>query len=193
MVCPLTCDRNILPEGSNPMNLNSSERRKGIFQVLNSAKEPVKGADLAAKFDVSRQVIVQDIAVLRAAGKDILATPRGYIIPDSRQPSFLKKTLVCKHHTYYEIEDELTTIVDLGGKIIDVIIEHPIYGEKRGLLMISSRLDVEDFMTSLKRDKAAPLSTLTGGIHLHTVEVRDEATFKRIRDALDKKGYLIKE
>jgi hypothetical protein len=173
--------------------MDSFERRKNILNLLKSNTGPIIGADLAERFGVSRQVIVQDIAILRAAGEDIIATPRGYIVPNRQETTFLKKTLVCEHHTCNEIEDELTTIVDLGGRIIDVIIEHPIYGEKRGLLMISSRQDVKDFMKSLKEYGAQPLSSLTGGVHLHTVEVRDEECFNRIKNALDKKGYLIKE
>jgi len=173
--------------------MGSSIRRNNILNLLKSSKEPIRGIDFAEKFGVSRQVIVQDIAILRAGGENILATPRGYIIPDNQQSSYLIKTLVCKHHTYDEIEDELTAIVDLGGKIIDVIIEHPIYGEKRGLLMISSRQDVMDFMKNLRQDEAQPLSSLTGGIHLHTLEVKDEASFEKIKGTLDKKGYLIIE
>jgi Predicted small molecule binding protein (contains 3H domain) len=87
----------------------------------------------------------------------------------------------------------LTTIADLGGKIIDVIVEHPLYGEIRGSLEISSRLDVDEFMRNLKKAKAEPLSSLTGGIHIHTIEVKDEEAFERITEALKKKKYLISE
>lgn len=172
--------------------MDSSERRRNILKILKSRDEPIKGTALAEMFGISRQVIVQDIAILRASGENILATPKGYIIPEVQAPSALIKTLVCKHHTYEEIEDELVTIVDLGGRVIDVVVDHPIYGEKRGMLMIASRQDVRDFMKALKEDGIKPLSSLTGGVHLHNIEVKDQECFKRIKEALEAKGYLIK-
>lgn len=173
--------------------MDSSDRRTKVLDLLKSNKGPITGTDLAERFGVSRQVIVQDIAVLRAAGENIIATPRGYMAHFGNNASCVTKPLVCMHNSLEEIEDELTTIVDYGGKVLDVIIEHPIYGEKRGLLMISSRQDVKDFMELLSNVDAQPLSYLTGGIHLHTIEAKDERTFERIRKALDSKGYLVKE
>ncbi|MBA1335673.1 MAG: HTH domain-containing protein [Firmicutes bacterium] len=173
--------------------MESAQRRKSIQNMLRFSTEPITGTELAERFGVSRQVIVQDIAIIRAAGEDIIATPRGYIVHTPFNPHVITKTFVCRHYTSQEIEDELTTIVDYGGKIIDVIIEHPIYGEIRGILMISSRQDVRDFMESLRKEGAQPLSSLTGGIHLHTVEVKDETTFRRIERALKEKGYILEE
>ncbi len=171
----------------------SSERREKIRELLGLAKGPVKGMDLAEEYGVTRQVIVQDIAILRAAGENIIATPRGYILIKPASTDAITKTIACKHHTHQEIEEELTTIVDFGGSIIDVIIEHPVYGEKRGLLMISSRQDVRDFMKSIKNESAQPLSSLTGGVHLHTIQVRNEESYKRIREELKQKSLLIDE
>lgn len=173
--------------------MESSKRRNSIQNMLRSNTGPITGTELAETFGVSRQVIVQDIAILRAAGADILATPRGYIIHTPFSPNVITKTLICRHYTSKELEDELTTIVDYGGKVIDVIIEHPIYGEIRGILMISSRQDVKEFMESLGKEGAQPLSSLTGGIHLHTVEVKDERTFSRIKRELKAKGYILEE
>ena len=119
-------------------------KEEKIFHTLNSSKKPIKGTELSNKFNVSRQVIVQDIALLRARGKDILATPQGYIIPRAYRDDKLVKKIVCKHEGYDEIEDELITIIDLGGKIIDVIVEHPLYGEIRSPLEIGSRLDLQN-------------------------------------------------
>ena len=160
------------------------ERREEILKALNSSKKPIKGTDLSQIFDVSRQVIVQDIALLRARGENILATPQGYIIPNIYEKNKIIKTIVCNHEGYDQIEDELKTIVDGGGKAVDVIVEHPIYGEIKSLLEISSRLELEQFMDSIKKTKAEPLSSLTGGIHIHTIEVENEDSFKKIKEDL---------
>lgn len=168
-------------------------RREEILKTLKDSKETVKGIDLSKKFGVSRQVIVQDIALLRAKGENILATPRGYMIPSIQMEDKIRAELVCNHDGYNEIEDELTTIVDLGGKVVDVIVEHPLYGEIRSPLEISSRLDVRAFIENIKETGAEPLSSLTGGIHTHTIEVDSEEKLEIIKNHLKEKNYLIKE
>lgn len=173
--------------------MNSDERRLEIINILNKLDEPISGTELAKKLGVSRQVIVQDIAILRASGEEIIATPQGYIVLKDVDGNRIIKTIVCKHSTYDEIEDELKTIVDMGGKILDVIVEHPVYGEIKGSLMISSRLDVEKFIKNLKNTNAEPLSSLTDGIHIHSIEIEDEETFKKIIEKLEEKSYLIKD
>lgn len=173
--------------------MSSDERRLQIINILNKLDEPISGTELAKKLGVSRQVIVQDIAILRAGGEEIIATPQGYIILKDVDESRIIKTIVCKHSTYDEIEDELKTIVDMGGKILDVIVEHSVYGEIKGSLMISSRLDVEKFIKNLKNTNAEPLSSLTDGIHIHSIEIEDEETFKKIIEKLEEKSYLIKD
>lgn len=173
------------------IGMEGNERREEILNLLKEKKGPIKGMNLAEIFHVSRQVIVQDIALLRAKGEDILSTPQGYLILDDIKEDNLKKTIVCKHSGYDEIEDELKTIIDLGGKAIDVIIEHPVYGEIRSPLMISSRLELDEFMRNIKKTNAEPLSSLTDGVHIHTIEVEDEYIFQKIVDELKKKKYLI--
>ncbi|HLR35825.1 MAG TPA: transcription repressor NadR [Tissierellales bacterium] len=170
--------------------MDSKERRKEILRLLKEKDNPIKGIDLANKLGVSRQIIVQDIAILRAKGERILATPQGYIIPMEKENK-LVKTIVCKHTKNEEIEDELKIIVDMGGKVLDVVVEHPLYGEIKSPLMISSRLDVFQFMKNLERTKAEPLSTLTEGIHIHSIEVENEKILENIKEALKKKNYLI--
>lgn len=171
--------------------MESEKRRDFIIEELKKNQKPIKGTDLAKRFNVSRQVIVQDIAILRAKGEEILATPQGYMIMTSSYNQKLTKVIVCKHNEHREIEEELQIIVDMGGKIIDVIVEHPIYGEIKGLLMISSRIEVEEFMKSLKKEKAEPLAKLTDGVHLHTIEVPNEEIYRKILFHLEEKGYLI--
>jgi len=162
--------------------MNANERRQEILNILSKSEEPVKGIDISEQLDVSRQVIVQDIAILRARGENILATPQGYLIIKIHEKRKTTKTIVCTHKNNKELEEELRTIIDLGGKIVDVIVEHPLYGEIRSQLQIGSRHDLSLFIDNLKATKAEPLSSLTDGIHLHT-----------IKEALLEKKYLIKE
>lgn len=64
----------VMTERRDPMR--AEERRQAIRELLQRAKQPVSATALAAQFSVSRQIIVGDIALLRAAGADISATPR---------------------------------------------------------------------------------------------------------------------
>ncbi|WP_373898304.1 transcription repressor NadR [Haloimpatiens sp. FM7315] len=171
--------------------MDSEKRRTQILNLLNSKNHPIKGVDLAKEFQVSRQVIVQDIALLRAKGKDIISTPQGYMVLNSDKNNNLVKTIVCRHLGYEAIKAELSCIVDMGGKVLDVIVEHPVYGEIKSPLMINSRLDIENFLDNLKNTKAEPLSTLTNGIHLHSIEVKDEEIFLKIKTALKENGFLV--
>ncbi|MEW8959087.1 putative transcription repressor NiaR [Moorella humiferrea] len=169
--------------------MKTQERRQRLLQLLNS-EQPRKGTELAALLGVSRQVIVQDVAVMRAAGVNILATPQGYLLPDVNNRS--RRIFPCLHG-FEAIERELQVIVDCGGKVIDVIVEHPLYGEIRGYLMIASRFDVQKFIGDLKESGAQPLYTLTeSGVHLHTVEAPREEVLDIIAEKLAQEGFLIK-
>lgn len=172
--------------------MDSNERREKILSIIKKRTEPIKGTNLAGKFNVSRQVIVQDIAILRAAGEKIIATPQGYLLPFFTQDSMLQKTIACGHRSE-EMYEELKTMVDMGAKVLDVIVEHPVYGEIKATLMIKSRKDLEEFVEEFQRLKAEPLSSLTEGVHLHTIEVPDENTYEEILLKLKEQGYLIQE
>ncbi len=169
----------------------TEERRKKILDILNTMDEPITGSQLAKKFDVSRQVVVQDIAVLRAKGINVMATSNGYYIPKNKSHSKDIETIVCKHDGYQSIEDELKIIVDMGGKILDVIVMHPVYGEIRCPLMINSRYDLDKFLEKLKNEEAEPLASLTDGEHIHTIEIPNKKIFKIIKNRLKEKGILI--
>ena len=168
----------------------NQERRKEILRYLQEEKRPIKGTELANKFDVSRQVIVQDIALLRAEGEDVMATPQGYLIIKENKGKLIKQVVI-KHHGYDAIEDELQTMIDFGVRVVDVIIEHPLYGEIRSPLNIGFRKELEEFMLKIRTENAEPLASLTDGIHIHTIEIPNEETFLKLKEALAKKGYLI--
>ena len=84
-------------------------------------------------------------------------------------------------------------MVDNGCQVVDVVVEHPIYGQLTGQLHLSSRYDVQEFSRSISESSAKPLSDLTGGIHLHTLRCPSEAAFQRVRSALEAEGFLLKE
>lgn len=168
--------------------MDAQERRNAIARALAQANTPLSATALAKEFFVSRQIIVGDIALLRAAGADITATPRGYIIP--RSAVGVKHTLACRHEGG-QMEAELNAIVDQGCTVLDVVVEHPIYGQLTGPLNLSNRYEVGQFILRCREEAAAPLSLLTEGIHLHTVLCPDEGAFTRVQSALRELGVLL--
>ncbi len=170
--------------------MNTEERRQKVLVRLEKADKPVTGTALAREFQVSRQIIVGDISIIRAMGKKIYATPRGYLIPSGeRKPQGLMATLVCEH-TAAGMQQELEIIVDHGGHVHDVIVEHPLYGEIRADLLLFTRRDVDAFVKRMTECEGTPLSTVTRGVHLHTIEVPDENALRGIRTELKRAGIL---
>lgn len=179
-------------QGKNPES-GPEARRQALVALLREAAQPVAGARLAERLGVTRQVIVQDVTVLRAAGLPILATPRGYVWAgqEARDPQYACRRVLAVSHGPDDIETELNAVVDLGGRVVDVAVEHPIYGELRGLVMTASRADVQDFLRRLREGGGAPLLTLTGGPHLHTVEAPSEERLDAIEARLRELGFLL--
>lgn len=171
--------------------MNSKERRKYIEDILRKTNMPQKGHVLSEELGVTRQVIVKDIAILRAEGKKIIATPEGYLMP-SEEKNLIKKIMAFSHKAD-DIEDELKTIVKFGGVVEDVIIEHSVYGEIKGMLMIKTFYDVENFIKKINEHKAEPLLILTGGIHLHTISAENDEIMNNITKELKNKMYLLSD
>jgi hypothetical protein len=171
--------------------METEKRRWELLTLLRDGSEPVTGNELARRFGVSRQVIVQDIAILRAAGAEVLATPQGYMFPRLKIEPVVRAIVACRH-SLEQIEEELVIIVDLGGKVLDVIVEHPVYGEMRGNLMIASRRDLSIFLEHLSKTEARPLSALTDGVHLHTIEAPAQTIIDEIVSRLDEAGFIIR-
>lgn len=170
--------------------MDAAARRKEIGTLLRAADAPVSAAALGEKLGVSRQVIVGDVALLRAAGAAVDATPRGYVL--HRERDGRRYTVACVHGLE-DTERELLLLVDNGAFVEDVVVEHPVYGQLTGELRIGSRYDVAQFMDRLLSERAAPLCALTGGLHLHHLLCPDEAAFLRVRAALDRAGMLLRE
>lgn len=171
--------------------MSAELRRKEISDILKKRQSPVSAAELAKKLNVTRQTIVGDIALLRALGLDVLATPTGYLLASSMaKGTMLERTLACCHAPE-RLEEELYIIVDNGGEILDVVVEHPIYGQITGRLDIKSRFDASRFIDNIYKQNAPLLSQLTEGIHLHTIRCKDEEMYERILSALSEKGLLL--
>jgi transcriptional regulator of NAD metabolism len=168
----------------------AAERRRRIIAWMRTHGAPVRGGELAKRLRVSRQCLVQDVAILRASGEEILATPQGYRLPKGSIRSH-RALLACKH-VPQRTEEELQILVDNGVKVLDVIVEHPLYGELRGALMIESRADVQDFLERVRSSHASLLSSLTRGVHLHTVEASRPAMIARAKTPLRRHGFLLK-
>lgn len=167
--------------------MRAEERRRAILEYLQQSSRPVSAGFLAERFSVSRQAVVGDVALLRAAGADISATPRGYVILRAAQG--LIRQVACRHDGL-GMEAELNAMVDQGCSVLDVIVEHPVYGQLTGPLQLSSRYDVSLFLARCAQSDARPLSDLTGGVHLHTLSCPGEDAFRRAREALGALGVL---
>lgn len=178
---------------SKVIDMDGDKRRKRILEILHKEIQPISGTELSGMLGVSRQIIVQDIALLRATDKNILSTNKGYILFVEKLNANRKKRTYKVKHKDEDILDELNTIVDFGGKILDVVVEHNIYGQIAVDLIINSRADAEAFMKDIIKYKTKPLNDLTHGIHYHTVEADAEDVLERIENELDRKGYLIKD
>ena len=161
--------------------MNAVERRQEIVRLITTNDEAMSGSMLAKELDVSRQVIVQDIALLKAAGYEILSTNKGYVINDVAA------------HTRDQTEDELTTIVDIGGTVVDVFVWHRVYGKIEAKLNVASRRNVQQCIEGLVSGKSSALMNITSGYHYHTVKADSEETLDLIEKALAKKNYLAPE
>ena len=166
--------------------MNGDSRREQIIQILTQTTVPVSGTELAGRLNVSRQVIVSDMALLRANGHDIISTTKGYYI-NSR--SCIKRVFKLIHSNE-EVKEELNMIVDLGGIVDDVFVYHKVYGVVRADMGIKSRRDVLNFIEMIESGKSSLLMNTTSGYHYHTISAEDEDTLNLIFNALKERGFL---
>lgn len=166
--------------------MNGTERRTQIIDLLQHSDVPLSGTRLAHQLGVSRQIIVQDIALLRANAYSILSTNQGYLLSEVPTASRVFKVI----HTDEEVEEELTLIVDCGGHVDDVFVSHKIYNIVKAPLNIRSRLDVKRFMENLASGKSSLLKNVTSGYHYHTVTAESEEILDYIHEELQRRGFL---
>lgn len=167
--------------------LKGEERRTEILKQLQTREQAISASQLAKEFGVSRQIVVGDVALLRASGIDIVATGKGYLL--KREETGILKKIACQH-SLEQTREELEIIVENGGEVVDVLVEHPLYGELRGGLYLKTQQDVENFLEEIKKPQTVLLSSLTNGIHLHTISVPSEAEFAEIHEKLQTAGIL---
>lgn len=170
------------------MAVSRQERREQILKILKDSDKPVAGTDLAKRLHVSRQVIVQDMALIRANGMDVMSTNRGYVIHEGKGASRVFKVV----HTDEQVEEELNLFVDLGGKVEDVFVYHKVYGVIKADMNIKSRLDVKKYMEGILSGNSTNLKNLTSNYHYHTITAEDEQTLNLIQEELNKRGFLAK-
>lgn len=171
--------------------MDGKSRREKILKILELSDKPVTGTVLAKQLGVSRQIIVQDIALLRAKeNENLFATTRGYFLQERKRKARRTFT-VC--HNEDKVEEELNIFVDCGGRVLNVIVEHGVYGFITADLIVTNRMDVKEFMKQLQRKKTTLLSQLTGGVHTHTVEADSEEILDCIEEQLRIHHYLVAE
>lgn len=169
------------------MGMTGTDRRNDMIRRIRESDSPVSGASLAACYQVSRQVIVQDIALLRAAGYEVISTNRGYVLTGTGEVSRLLK--VC--HTDDQLEAELCAVVDLGGCVKNVVVQHRVYGRLEADLNIRSRRDVGRFLEDMRSGRSSPLKNITSNYHYHLITADSEETLDLIEQALKEKKILV--
>ena len=167
--------------------MNDRKRKEFILNLLQNEVSVISGSKLAEMFNVTRQVIIKDIALLRAMGYGIEATYKGYTMQEGEGV----QALFAVKHSAEEIEKELSLIVKNGGRILDVIVEHPLYGELRSNLKVETTGDVRRFLAKMQTSHAKPLLLLSDGIHLHTVKADSPYILDKVRNALKEAGFLL--
>ncbi|MCP3027453.1 transcription repressor NadR [Halobacillus sp. A5] len=171
--------------------LKAEERRENILSYLKQSKEPIKGHSLANTMNVTRQVIVGDISLLKAGGEPIVATSQGYVYMSHANNQFAYREIIVCQHRPDQTEEELTILVDHGVHVIDVIVEHPVYGDLTASLGISNRRDVARLIEQLDQTGAQYLAQLTGGLHTHTIAAHQRDALEEAKIALARKGILV--
>ena len=168
--------------------MDGADRRNEILRILEENDKPVSGLALSKKLNVSRQVIVQDMALLRANGHSIYSTNRGYLIEKKNEAVRVLKTI----HSDEDTKDELTAIVDMGGQVKDVFVYHKVYGVVKAEMNIKSRMDIKEYMDDIASGKSSLLKNVTSGYHYHTIVAENEEILDMIQEKLQKLGFLAK-
>lgn len=167
-------------------------RRAFLVELLKNEHAALTGTELAKRSNVSRQVIVNDMALLKARNEPIIATSQGYLYLAQQQSSTFERQ-VASYHSADQTAEELNLLVDAGVTVKDVTIVHPVYGDLTASIMVSSRYDVEQFIRRMNETEAAPLLSLTEGSHLHTLTADAEEKLDAAIDSLKQRGFLLED
>ena len=170
--------------------MDTKERREKILELLHGREKPMSASSLAQTLNVSRQIIVGDVALLRATGNRIVSTARGYLLEDSKgENSGIYEVLCCKHEAK-DTKKELYIMIDHGGEVMNTTIEHPVYGAITADLKLSYRYEVDEFLKKQKEYNARLISEITNGYHTHTIRCQSKDQVERIKEQLKKQGFL---
>ncbi len=170
--------------------LLGEERRHELLSLLKNAKQPLTGTELAKHSNVSRQVIVNDMNLLKARNEPIVATSQGYVYMHNMQQTRFERKIVCMHSSE-QAQEELFILVDCGVTVENVIVEHPVYGEITASIMVSNRIEVEHFVKRVNETNALYLSALTDGTHLHVISATSEENLDLAENKLREHGFLV--
>lgn len=168
--------------------MNGQMRREKITEILSKSETALSGSALAKELGVSRQVVVQDIALLRANGLEIISTNQGYILKSHYGFSRVFKVI----HSDEDVEKELQLVVDYGGIVKDVFVYHKVYGVVKAEMNIRSRFDIDNFLADIKSGKSSLLKNITSNYHYHTVLAESEKILDILEDKLWEAGFLAK-
>lgn len=173
------------------MNLDGTARRAAIVEYLKTKSKPVNGTELTKFFSVSRQIIVQDIALLRAENRNILSTNKGYMLFQPQDKRTGCTAVIMVRHSAEQTMEEMQSIVDYGGSMLNVSVDHDLYGQIQVDLVINDMQDAEEFCRKMEHSKSKPLKELTEGNHYHTIQAPSEKALELIKQELREKGMLI--
>lgn len=167
--------------------MDGQARRKRLIEIIRKSDKPVSGTALANELEVSRQVVVTDIALIRANGIEITSTNRGYVLASENKC----KRIIKSHHNDDQILDELFAIVDNGGCAENIIINHRFYNRLEAPLNVSSRRQAKEFMEAIASGKSKSLSSATSGYHYHIISADNEETLDIIEQELKDLGFWL--
>lgn len=174
--------------GAEKAEKKSNVRRNKILEILRRENKPVPGTTLSSELGVSRQIIVQDISIIRDEGNDIISTNRGYLLQET--PVFKRVFKVI--HTEDEFEDEAQIVFSYGGRFHDIFVYHKVYGVIRADMDVKNRSDMEDLLENIRTGKSSMLMNITSGFHYHTISAESEKALDRIQEQFAKRGFLAK-
>lgn len=158
--------------------------------MLRSSPEPITGSTFSDQLGVSRQAIVNDIAILRAAGEQITGSPRGYRMADD--PPGVRALIRCDHPPDRGRE-EFEILLDRGITVLDVGVEHSVLGEVRAPILIETRADIDRCSETITEAGEMPLSAITRGVHSHMVRAPNRDALDAAMRELRERGILIED
>lgn len=168
--------------------MKANERRAEILSLIENSQNPVAANILSEKYGVSRQVIVQDIAILRAQGYGVISTNRGYVLGSGA--TRCERVYKCRHNLS-ELIPESEIVINNGGTVEDIFVNHRVYGKISARLELSTMRHAEELYRSLMAGASKPLMSVTDGYHYHTVSAPSEEALEKIEQELRKAGVLI--